>query len=146
MDPAGVNTGAKAALGSLKDAYNIGKEGGKFATEVQSENHTAVMSQQKQREAERRAKERAGSLQEQKAFGQFTEKHKAEKATAELKAFILAEYGSKAWAEFLALKIEVEKQDAADAKLIKSDEHKINELFWWCLAAATFIVYFLTVA
>ena len=63
MDATGVNSGAKAAMGTLKESIAIGKEGGKMVADMQADAHNAVLEQQRIRERERRKQEQLGSQQ-----------------------------------------------------------------------------------
>lgn len=139
MDASGANAGAKAAIGTLRDSLAIGKEGGKLVGDIQADMHNSVMSAQRAREKARRATDNLGSHQEQEAYRKFLEREDKAKATAELKAHIIKTHGVKAWDEYLKIKLEVEKQDLEEAKLVKSDEDKINDVFWWCIAAGCLI-------
>lgn len=146
MDPTGVNSGAKAAIGTLRESLAVGKEGGKLVGDIQADMHSAVVQEQRKRAKALKEQEQLGSRQEQTAYRKFLDREDQTKATAELKAHITKTHGPKGWDEFLKIKAEVEKQDLEELKLIKSDEDKINDLFWWCISAALVISYFLVVA
>ena len=145
MDASGVNTGAKAAISTLKESISIGNEGGKVVSDLQSDMHRTILQQQRMREAERHKHEQLGSEQEQKAYTQFINKSKQGKATEELKAHIIKVHGTKQWDEFLKIKAEVEAQDKLDEKLIHTDEQKMKDLVWWCFAAGAILAYFIVV-
>lgn len=135
MDATGVNAGAKAAIGTLRDSLAVGKEGGKLVADIQADMHSSVVQEQRKRAKALREQEQLGSRQEQTAYKKFVDQEDHAKATEELKAHILKTHGTKGWEEFLKIKLEVEKQDIEEAKLTKSDEDKINDVFWWCMAA-----------
>jgi hypothetical protein len=141
MDATEVNTGARSALSALKETYKIGKEGAQFIGEIQADNHATVRSAQKQRVEERKHVDALSSAQEQRAYKKMLNKFAAATATSNLKSHIITDYGDKAWIEYERLKKEVEKEDLADAKLMKGDLKRINELFWWCMVASSIIVY-----
>ena len=145
MDVTGVNAGARAALSALKESYKIGNEGAKLIGEIQSGNREAVQAAQKQREQERRHIDSLATAQEQRAYQKLLNKAAAAKTTAALKTHILETYGEKAWDEYECLRIEVEKEDLSDAKIMKSDELRINSLFWWCIVLAIVVAYFAVV-
>jgi hypothetical protein len=146
MDASGVNAGAKAAIATLKESVAIGKEGGKLVAEMQADNYHVINQQHQKREAERHKLETLGSEQEQIAYAQFLSKNKRGTATAELKAHIIKVHGAKAWEEFLAIKTEVEKQYQIELNSIHSDEQKMKDAMWWCIAAGALVAYFLVVA
>ena len=146
MDATGVNAGAKAAIGTLKDSIEIGKEGGKLVADIQNENYNIINQQQRLRETARHKLENLGSEQEQIAYRQFLNKSKQGKATAELKEHIIKVHGIKEWEEFLKIKTEVEKQHDTDQAAIHTDEQKMTDLMWWCFAASSLIAYFLVIA
>ena len=146
MDASGVNAGAKAAIATLKESVAIGKEGGKLVAEIQSDNYNVINQQHQKREAARHKLENLGSEQEQIAYTQFLNKSKRGIATAELKAHIIKVHGAKAWEEFLAIKLEVEKQHEIELNSIHTDEQKMKDAMWWCFAAAAAVAYFLVVA
>ena len=145
MDPTGVNAGAKAAIGTLRESMAVGKEGGKLVADMQAEIHAAVNQEKQKRAKALREKEQLGSVQEQTAYRKFLDREQTAKSTADLKIHIVKTHGAKGWEEFLKIKIEVEKHDIEEAKLVKTDSDKINDLFWWCIAAAGVIAYFMVV-
>jgi hypothetical protein len=146
MDASGANAGAQAAIATLKESVAIGKEGGKLVAEIQSDNYNVINQQHQRRQAERHKLENLGSEQEQIAYTQFLNKNKQGTATAELKAHITKVHGAKAWEEFLAIKTEVEKQYQIELNSIHTDEEKLNDAMWWCIAAGALVSYFLVVA
>jgi len=146
MDASGVNAGAKVAIATLKESVAIGKEGGKLVAEIQADNYHVINQQHKKREAERQKLENLGSENEQRAYTQFLNKSKQGIATAELKAHIIKVHGAKAWEEFLVIKLEVEKQHQIELNSIHTDEQKMTDAMWWCIAAAAIVAYFLVVA
>lgn len=145
MDPSGVNAGAKAAIGTLRESMAVGKEGGQLVADMQAEIHSAVNQEKQKRAKALKEKEQLGSRQEQTAYRKFLEREQTAKATADLKLHIIKTHGAKGWEEFLKIKTEVEKHDIEEEKLVKNDEDKINDLFWWCIAAACAIAYFMVV-
>ena len=145
MDATGMNAGAKAAIGTLKESIAIGKEGGKLVADVQADMHAAINKQQQQRQKERRQQQHAGTHQEQKAYQRFLEVSQETKDSAELKSTILKNHGTKGWEEFLKIKAEVDKQEKEDAKAMGSDEQRLHDAMWWCFGAAATIAYFVVV-
>lgn len=143
MDATGVNSGAKAAIGTLKDSIAIGKEGGKLVADLQADAHNAILQQQRIRDRERQKQEQLGSQQEQKAYHRFLAKKEEVAATEELKKHIIKTHGQTGWTDFLKAKTEVEMQDKLDSKNMSADEHKMQEMTWLCFAVAAIIAYLL---
>ena len=144
MDAAGVNEGAKAAIGTLKESISIGKEGGKLVADVQADSHAVILQQRRIREHDRRRQEQLGSLQEQRAYHHFVAKRQEHKTTEDLKRHILKEHGVAGWAEFLKAKAHIEAQDKLEASKVSEDEHRMNDATWWCFAAGALIAYLVT--
>ena len=144
MDAAGVNEGAKAAIGTLKESIAVGKEGGKLVADVQADSHAVILQQRRIREHDRRRQEQLGSLQEQRAYQHFVAKQQEHKTTEDLKRHILKEHGVAGWAEFLKAKADIEAQDKLEASKVSEDEHAMNDATWWCFAAGALIAYLIT--
>lgn len=144
MDPTGVTSGVKSAISTLKDAYAAGQEGGKFISDVQQDNLKVVAQQQKQREIERKKQSQVGSYQEQKAYNKFLEDREAAKASENMKAQIIKNFGPKGWDDFLKAQSDIKRIAAEDAKSISKDTAKIHSLFWCCMIAALIVAYAMT--
>lgn len=144
MDAAGVNDGAKAAIGTFKESIAVGKEGGKLVADVQADSHAIILQQRRMREHDRRRQEQLGSLQEQRAYHHFVAKRQEHKTTEDLKRHILKEHGVAGWAEFLKAKADIEAQDKLEASKVSEDEHHMNDATWWCFAAGALIAYLIT--
>jgi hypothetical protein len=144
MDATGVNESAKAAISTLKGSIEVGREGGKLVTDVQAESQAVIAQQHRIRERERHRQEHLGSQQEQKAYHRFISQREELKATEDLKARILREHGVVGWDAFLKAKAEVEVQDKEEKELVSEDEHKMNDITWWCFAAGAFLAYLIT--
>jgi len=144
MDATGVNEGTKAAIATLKESIAVGKEGGKLVTDVQADSQAVLTQQHRIRERERHRQEHLGSQQEQKAYHRFISQREELKTTDNLKARILREHGVVGWDAFLKAKAEVEAQDKAEKELVTEDEHRMNDITWWCFAAGAFLAYLIT--
>jgi hypothetical protein len=144
MDAIGVNTAAKAAIGTLNESIAIGKEGGKLVASVQADSHSAILQQQRIRDRERHRQEHTGSLQEQKAYQKFSAEKEEAKATEDLKQHILKIHGVAGWADFLKAKAAVEAQDKEESEHVTDDELHMADITWWCFAAGAFIAYLIT--
>jgi len=59
-----------------------------------------------------------------------------------LKAQATSKYGKDAWSQVEALKQKLQKEREEEEKLMDTDRHKIQELFWWCMTASALITYF----
>jgi hypothetical protein len=143
MDASGVNDGAKAAIGTLKESIAVGKEGGKLVEGVQADSHAVILQQRRIREHDRRRQEQLGSQQEQRAYHHFVSKQQEIKTTEDLKRHILKEHGVTGWADFLKAKADIEAQDKLEASQVSEDEHAMNDATWWCFAAGALIAYFI---
>jgi wobble nucleotide-excising tRNase len=124
-------------LAPLHQARDLGKEGAKIVTDVQSENHRAVLNEQRKREAERRAKEKAILELEFKAFDKFQKEEERKRMISEMEGQIVEQYGKGGLARVKELKEEIRKQDEEDKKLMKKDEEKINDMFWWVVGVTS---------
>jgi len=76
-------------LAPLHQARDLGKEGAKIVTDVQSENHKTVLNEQRKREAERRAKEKAILELEFKAFDKFQKEEERKRMISEMEGQIV---------------------------------------------------------
>ena len=144
MEATGANEAAKATIATLKESIAVGKEGGDLVVSVQADAHAVILQQHRKRENDRRKQEHLGSQQEQKAYHRFLAVQDELKATQTLKAHILKAHGVRGWDEYLKAKAEVEAQDKAEGELVSDDEHKMDDMMWWCFAAGALIAYLLT--
>jgi len=143
MDAPGFNAGAKAALGTIKESIEVGREAGKLVEGMQADVRAVVAQQHQQRLRAREQEEQLGGQQERRAYRRFMDLEADLKATEQLKREILGRHGKKGWDEFLRVKSEVERQDLEEAAAIHTDEDRIADLAWWCFGAAGVVVYFL---
>lgn len=141
MDATGVNEGAKAAIGTLKESISVGKEGGKLVEGVQADAHAVILQQRRIREHDRRQQEQVGSQQEQRAYQHFATQQQELKNTEELKRHILKEHGLPGWNAFLKAKADIEAQDKTENAQVSEDEHRMNDLTWWCFAAGALLAH-----
>jgi len=144
MDALGVNEAAKAAISTLKDSIAIGKEGGALVSDVQADSHAVIVQQQRIRERERHRQEQLGSQQEQKSYHRFINQQEELKASEDLKTKILREHGVVGWDLFLKAKLEIEAQDKLESEHVSDDEHRMNDLTWWCFAVGALIAFLIT--
>ena len=73
MDAPGFNAGAKAALGTIKESIEVGREAGKLVEGMQSDVRAVVAQQHQQRLQAREQAEQLGGRQEQRAYRRFME-------------------------------------------------------------------------
>jgi glutamyl-tRNA reductase len=126
-------------LAPLHQAKDLGREGAKFVTDIQSENHKAVVNEQRKREAERRAKEKALLEAEFKAFERFQREEERKRMISEMEEQIIQQYGKSGLNRVREIKEELKKQDEEDKKLMKKDEQKVNDMFWWVVGVTSLI-------
>jgi hypothetical protein len=56
---------------------------------------------------------------------------------SEMEGQIVEQYGKGGLARVKELKEEIRKQDEEDKKLMKKDEEKINDMFWWVVGVTS---------
>ena len=113
-----------------------------MVTDQQADMEKSVEEQHRQRMLAKAKREHRQAMAEFRAF----EKYESDKAHAKeiekIKNEAIAKYGKNAWTEIEALKSQMEKDRAAEEKLMDKDRQKQIELFWWCMTAAALITYF----
>lgn len=132
----------KAAVNSLKEAQNIGKELGGVITNQQADMEKTIQEQSKRRMEAKAREAYLKQVAEFKAFEKY-EKDKAHEAEIlKLKNQVVSKYGKGAWAEVEVLKTKIQKEREEEEKLMNSDRQKQTDLFFWCLGVAALITYF----
>ena len=92
--------------------------------------------------AEERAKiiaDRKKAVEDKKA--KALEDREAAKASENMKAQIIKNFGPKGWDDFLKSQSDIKRIAAEDAKSISKDTAKIHSLFWCCMIAALIVAY-----
>ena len=135
MDPNLSNAAAKAAISTLRESINIGKEGAKIVTDIQADNHKFLMQEKRKRELGRAAEEKLGSIQEAQAYKTYLNRIAEAKATEELQASIIQKHGEQGWKDYLKVKDEIVKRGSDERKAMSDDNASMI-----ALAIASFIV------
>ena len=135
-------SGAKGAASTLKGAQAAGKELGQVVSSQQADMERSVQEAHRQRMLAKAQEERLKHAADYNAFSRFEAEKKNEQELAKLKNQAIAKYGKDAWAQVEALKLKIQKEREEELKLMDTDRHKIQELFWWCMTASALITYF----
>lgn len=133
---------AKAAVGTLKEAQNVGKQLSGVVTDQQADMEKAVHQQHTQRLQARAKQEYLISIAEFKAFEKYEKEKAQEKEIEKLKAQAIQKYGKNAWSEIEATKLKMIKEREEENKYMDKDRQKQIQAFWWCATAAALITYF----
>jgi hypothetical protein len=134
--------GAKGVASTLKGAQAAGKELGSVVSGQQAEMEKTVQEAHRNRMQARAQEERIRNAADYNAFAKFEEEKQKEKELQKLKDQATAKYGKDAWMQVEALKTKLQKEREEEAKLMDTDRHKIQDLFWWCMTAAALVTYF----
>ncbi len=128
-------------LNTLKEAQKIGKDTSKIVTDIQKENHDAVIQAQKKREIEKKSKERMLLNAELQAFEKFQAEQERKEMLQKMEKDVINKYGKEAWHRVQQLKEEINKSNEEEMKLVQKDKDKVNDLFWWILGIVSILVY-----
>jgi hypothetical protein len=134
--------GAKGVASTLKGAQAAGKELGSVVSGQQAEMEKTVQEAHRNRMQAKAQEERIRNAADYQAFAKFEEEKQKEKELQKLKDQATAKYGKDAWMQVEALKTKLQKEREEEAKLMDTDRHKIQDLFWWCMTAAALVTYF----
>ena len=141
---ADINVSAgKAAVNTLKEAQNIGKQLSGVVTDQQADMERSVQEQHRQRLKERAKAELQAASEEFRAFDKYETEKQHQKDIEKLKATAIQKYGKNAWTEVEGVKARIKKERDEEMNYMNSDRNKMNNLFWWCVTAAALITYFL---
>jgi len=135
-------TGAQGAVSTLKGAQNAGKQLGSVVTDQQADMERSVEEQHRQRMLAKAKREHRQAMAEFRAFEKYESNKAHAKEVEKIRNEAIAKYGKNAWTEIEALKNQMEKDRAAEEKLMDKDRQKQIELFWWCMTAAALVTYF----
>jgi hypothetical protein len=141
MDKLDLSAG-KSALGSIKEAKNLGKEFGGMITDEQAENERLIQAQHKKRVEEKERAMKWAEFAEFRAVKEYEKQKQREEELAKLKKSVTDKYGNAAWAEVEKIKEKQNQEHDEEKALIDDDRHKINDLMWWCVTVAALITYF----
>ena len=140
---ADVNLSAgKAAVNTLKEAQNIGKQLSGVVTDQQADMERSVQEQHRQRQREKAKNELIAASAELRAFDKYEAEKQHQKEIEKLKAQAIQKYGKNAWTEVEAVKARIQKERDDEIKYMDSDRNKMSNLFWWCLTASALVTYF----
>lgn len=128
-------------VSTLKEAQKLGKDTAKIVTDIQSDNHNAVVQAHKNRELERKQKERMLLNAEFEAFEKFKEEQERKKMLQDMEKDVMNKYGKEAWQRVQEIKQEINKTNDEEMKLMQKDKDKVNDLFWWILGTVAIVVY-----
>lgn len=128
-------------LNTLKEAQKIGKDTSKIVTDIQKENHDAVIQAQKKREIEKKSKERMLLNAELQAFEKFQAEQERKEMLQKMEKDVINKYGKEAWQRVQQLKEEINKSNEEEMKLVQKDKDKVNDLFWWILGIVSIVAY-----
>jgi len=132
----------KAAVNTLKEAQNIGKQLSGVVTDQQADMEKNVQEQHRQRMKEKAKAELMAASEEFRAFDKYEAEKQHQKEIDKLKAQATQKYGKNAWAEIEAIKVRTKKERDDEMEYMDSDRNRMNNLFWWCLTVAALITYF----
>ena len=132
----------KAAVNTLKEAQNVGKQLSGVVTDQQADMEKSVQEQHRQRMREKAKAELMAASEEFRAFDKYEAEKQHKKEIDKLKAQATQKYGKNAWAEVEAIKVRTKKERDDEMKYMDSDRNRMNNLFWWCLTVAALITYF----
>ena len=132
----------KAALGSIKEAKQLGKEFGSVITDEQAENERLVQAQHKKRLEDKEKALKWAEFAEFRAVKEYEKQKEREAELAKLKKSVTDKYGNNAWNEVEQIKEKQNKEHDEEKALIDDDRHKVQDLMWWCVTVAALITYF----
>lgn len=132
----------KAALGSIKEAKQLGKEFGSVITEEQAENERLIQAQHKKRLEDKEKALKWAEFAEFRAVKEYEKQKEKEAELAKLKKSVTDKYGNNAWNEVEQIKEKQNKEHDEEKALIDADRHKVQDLMWWCVTVAALITYF----
>ena len=138
IDPAGI----KSVTSTLKGAQSAGKELGQVVSGQQADMEKTVQEAHRKRMQAKAQEEKISNAEDYNAFAKFEEEKQKEQELTRLKNQATAKYGKDAWNQIEALKIKIKKEREEELKLMDTDRHKLQELFWWCMTVSALITYF----
>jgi phosphoribosylanthranilate isomerase len=132
----------KAAVNTLKEAQNIGKQLSGVVTDQQADMERAVQEQHRKRMQAKAQQELMRASQDFKAYEKYESEKKHQKEVDKLKLEAIQKYGKNAWTEIEAVKAKIKKEHDEEVKFMNSDRYKMTRLFWWCMTVAALVTYF----
>jgi hypothetical protein len=132
----------KAAVGTLKEAQNIGKQLTGVVTDQQADIEKNVQEQHRQRMKAKAQAELMAASEEFRAFDKYEAEKKHQKEIEKLKSQAIQKYGKNAWTEIESVKARIKKERDDEIKYMDTDRNRMSNLFWWCLTVSALITYF----
>lgn len=132
----------KAAVDSLKEAQNIGKQLGGVVTDQQADMERTVREQHRKRMQEKAQAELQALSQDFKAYDKYEAEKKHQKEVEKLKLEAIKKYGKSAWSEIEAVKAKLKKEHDEEMKFMDNDRYKMARIFWWCMTVSALVTYF----
>jgi hypothetical protein len=133
---------SKAAVNTLKEAQNIGKQLSGVVTDQQADMEKNVQEQHKKRMQAKAQMELQAASEDFRAFDKYEAEKKHQKEIEKLKAEAIKKYGKNAWAEIESVKSRIKKERDEEMKYMNNDRNKMARLFWWCMTIAALVTYF----
>ena len=132
----------KAAVDTLKEAQNIGKQLSGVVTDQQADMEKSVQEQHRKRMQEKAQVELQAASEDFRAYDKYEAEKKHQQKVDQLKQEATRKYGKNAWAEIESVKAKIKKERDDEMKYMDTDRNKMVNLFWWCLTVSALITYF----
>jgi hypothetical protein len=132
----------KAAVDTLKEAQNIGKQLGGVVTDQQADMERSVQEQHRKRMQAKAQQELIRASREFKAYEKYESEKKHQREIDNLKIDAIKKYGKNAWTEIEEVKARLKKEHDEEMKFMDSDRYKMARLFWWCMTVSALVTYF----
>jgi hypothetical protein len=132
----------KAAVNTLKEAQNIGKQLGSVVTDQQADMERAVQEQHRKRMQTKAQQQLMLASQDFKAYEKYEAEKRHQKEIDKLKIEATQKYGKNAWSEIESVKARLKKEHDEEMKFMDSDRYKMTRVFWWCATVAALVTYF----
>ena len=132
----------KAAVSTIKEAQNIGKQLAGVVVDQQADMEKAVQQQHVQRLKAKAEQEYLATMAEFKAYEKYQKEKAHQERIDQLKLEAIKKYGKAAWVEIEATKAKMQKEREDELKYMDKDRNRQAQLFWWCMTAAALVTYF----
>lgn len=132
----------KAAISTLKEAQNIGKQLGGVVTDQQADMERTVQEQHRKRMQAKAQQELMLASQDFKAYEKYEAEKKHQREIDKLRVEAINKYGKNAWTEIEAVKARLKREHDEEIKFMDHDRYKMARIFWWCLTVSALITYF----
>ena len=132
----------KAAVNTIKEAQNIGKQLAGVVVDQQADMEKSVREQHRKRMQEKAQMELQAASEDFRAYDKYEAEKKHQQKVEQLKQEAIRKYGKNAWAEIESVKAKIKKERDEEMKYMDTDRNKMANLFWWCLTISALITYF----